>query len=427
MVTSFFSSDKKEKTKEVNNDKTVSPALTLQGANASNPIDAFARDNKENVWKREEYQTTRFDRSDVSASMKGLSEDHVFSLLKHNVVGIRSRIIGDIKSRPGRAVCIGGHIYMTNNHTLTTEGRITLDIVQEAPVKGVTRNVKVEMNQEDVLRCPDQDVCFFECLALPPKKDITKLFMEDTFSGISKGYLFSREITGAIKKVKVDNICRASVMANETNKAYDHWKMYAEEPTIQGDCGSLLVMFSPAGVILGGIHQLGSKDNTCFSLRVPQSLIKLALSRFERFMIQSGEPVLSAPGHTMEITNLHFKSTLRWMTEGSASVYGSFTGFRARMTSKVTKSLLHEQIVSVKNWAIKFGKPVMNTYVPWRLALSDIFAAKHNYNRQTLDKCKKSFTKSILDKLSKESLDELQVLSDRAAVNGIAVFSILIK
>jgi len=389
----------------------------IQGAIYSK--DEFVKDNEENVWKREDYQTTTFDVSPaVLADAANIDE---FSQRIYNNLYFSKCRVAENVYRPGKVLNICGHIYMTNNHNLPENGDIELELCREAQVAGVTSNVKLILRQSDVIRDRENDLCFFEVFNNPPGRDLRKYFALPTFGGVANGLLVGRGRGGDIEKQSVSNIHSTKLAVSELQRELSLWGMHVEQDTVNGDCGKVLIMKAPVGNVIVGMHVMGGRYNTAYSLRINTAILDKNLKHFKAYQVQSGEPVLSTPTVNRELTPmLHKNSTLRWMADGSAHVYGSFTDFRARMNSKVCVSYLGDKIRELRGWPEKFGRPTMKSWMPWHLAMKDIFAAKTNYNRKYLEMAKTSFTRDILSKLKQKDLNELQVLSDRAAVNGIA-------
>lgn len=61
----------------------------------------------------------------------------------------------------------------------------------------------------------------------------------------------------------------------------------------------------------------------------------------------------------------------------------------------------------------------MKGWKPWRLANIDIVQQKYLIDVPALDKCVDAFTNDIVSRLTPEDLKDVQVLSGRAAVNGL--------
>lgn len=389
----------------------------LQGAIYSK--DNFVKDFQENVWKREEYQTTTFDVPPaVLASARTLDE---FTQMLYNNLYFSKCKVREGLYRPGRVVNICGHVYMTNNHNIPAEGEIELQLCRETPVTGVTSNVKLILQQSDIVRDLENDLCYFQVFNNPPGRDIRKYIAKSSFGGVAGGVLLGRGKGGNIERRNVHNIHNSEMFVAELGKNMNLWGMYLDGNTSNGDCGSLLVMKSPVGNVIVGMHILGGMHNMAYSLKLNDEMINRSIARFGGMHIQSGMPSMSTPSVERRLTpELHKNSTLRWMAEGSARVYGSFTDFRARMNSKVCESYLGPKIRELRGWSVGFGRPQMKSWMPWHLAMKDIFAAKTNYKRKFLNQAKDGFLQDILSKLGRKDLDELQVVSDRAAVNGIA-------
>lgn len=376
---------------------------------------------KENVWKNDSFQTTTFDINPMMVNYQSLGFDTVCKTLLRNVVNIKVQHSESV-GRPGRALCVGGHLFVSNNHIFEeTSDNLIVHMSEQSSCEGVSRNCTFKIDQDSLFRMPDKDLVFFEVKAIAPKKDITGLIMKSSFRGQSKGRLLGRKRSGESEIREVYKVQHTRMYAQQTKRSYDHWQMDVIENTEQGDCGSVLLMETGAGYMIGGLHQLGGLYNRAYSVFLDSDTVDAAIKHFGRYLVQSCPPEIDVEHHRQPMsTELNNKSAVRWMQEGTAAVYGSFTGFRPRMISKVCTSLLGDNIKLLRDWEIPFGKPVMNCWKPWHLALKDVFAAKHNYNRATLKSAVEGYTNDILNGLEKTDLDELCVLDDSAAVNGLA-------
>ncbi len=393
----------------------------LQGTTSSEVTDAyFKRTARENVWVRNDYQTTTFEIDSVSANYAALDPDQAARLIRKNTA--RIEVYGTrngVRTRtPANAFCVGGHLWVTNNHVVSAEGEVTLHFNTDPHAQGTTRNVQLKLTQYDFYRDVDNDMVWFELLTTNPRADLRRLISREALQGSHRAaYVgFTRECVP--RTVSVRSTSKVRMHCASLNREFDYWQGLVQEDTVNGDCGSILVTFSPSVVILG-IHQLGGAHKTVFALSLTQSHVDAARTHFKRPIIQSGAPKLSAPGAEKSIGELHHKSALRWIEEGTINAFGSYTGFINRPRSKVSTTLLGDTIKLERGYVIDYSAPDLKDWRPWNHALKDIVQQNHCIDSSVLDASVAAFSQDLIQGLSVEAKDTLRILSDYAAVNGI--------
>lgn len=381
-----------------------------------------AADEKPNVWYKDDYQTTTFDVSSLTTSLNGVSTDLVEERVARNCVHFRSRHVVDglPVSRPNKAVCLIGHIYMTNNHGLPETSEFTLEIVQETATSGVTPNMSTLMTQVDIQRFPEHDLAFVRLRNLPPRRDITDLFCKPTFDGNSKGVYLARTESGGIRKLPVSNIGKKkNFKCPELPISHDVWMGCVREPTINGDCGSIMLAHSPRGPIILGMHLFGGSQGIVGAICITSEVVQLGIRSFGEFHIQGASPLLSAPSAPRILGALHRKSPVRYLMDGTANVYGSFEGFRPTPKSGVCPTFIHDSAVK-HGYKVQVGKPIMSGWEPWRIAFKSMVAPLSQMSNEILDKCVEGYFCDIEHILTPENLAEVHVYDDFTAINGAA-------
>jgi len=371
--------------------------------------------NRTNVWYKDDYETTSFDITPVISSLKGLSLSQYRNILLRNCVHFRS-YKSDELSRPVHAICVVGHIYMCNEHGLPNLDKFYLKITQQCQKNGVNSNIKILVTSDMITRYPERDIAFIELRCLPPKKNIVQFFAKDTFRGKSKGYYLSRNEDGSVFQKNISNIRFEPNMIHDILQITKCWFGKVDTPTVMGDCGSLMVADTPVGPIILGLHALGVQ--LCVAATtVSCDFIQKFLDDRKAFIVQSGEPMLSAPGYEREFSDLHSKSPIRYIPDGTANVYGSFLGFRPKHKSSVGPTFIQKEILK-RGYVIAHGRPVMSGWEPWRKALLDMVRPVTQIDISVLNHCVSSFSNDILSRLSEDKLSEVHVYDTFTAING---------
>lgn len=392
--------------------------LEEQGLRMSVEDAVFKTSEKENVWKRDDYQTSSFDTTDVNVSFAALPRDQLMSIVKRNVA--RIRVSNGEKVREGNALCVGGHLWVTNNHTFYRETDLSVTLAVEGTKMGASPNVTFKIRQHEIYRDESSDQAWFMVTCWSPKRDLRQLVRKPTLAG-----MYRAAYTGYAKNMSSQELVVAAVQLGEVSheNLTNHisaWNGIAQLPTTVGDCGMPLVVHKPQAAILG-LHMLGNASGSVWATALDTDKVDRAVRYFDRPIIQSGSPVLSAPSQPKVLGPLRQWSPLRWVEDGSVNVYGSFAGFQATPRSKVRATLLGERILEERKWDVDAVRPELKDWRPWRLALLDVVQQQHGaVDSIKLRACASAYVQDVLTQLPEGALSELHVLSNEAVVNGIA-------
>ena len=376
---------------------------------------------RENVWYNDSYDLSSFDLTPQSTSSNGLSREDFMSMISrelvHIVVTTERNTIVTIK-----ATCLRGQIYFTNNHNIPNFDTITnLDITMQSTKDGVTTNLRCALTNSDIIeRNSKTDTIFFYLRGLPPKRGVEKYLLQNDVTLRLNGCLLSREGDGSVTRRNVSRTFQTAFIGSGKIREFNGVIIGVTNegvPTVDGDCGSLLVIESPLGYFVAGFHVIAQSGvNRIFSVPVTAQTVK-SVSDALKFEIQSGMPILSSKSAERSVGELSHKSIFRYFDSGSAAVYGSFTGFRRAGKSRVELTPL-APILSKSGYKIKFGPPVMKGWEPWRIAAQDMIHPVVDINGDVLKDCVNSFYDDIIGGLSSKDLNELHIYDDFTAING---------
>lgn len=402
--------------------KLLNPQMCVQGSVSSSIGVKPAGEEKEvaNVWFKDDYELSSFDVSPMAASWNSMPRTQVLQSLSRNVVGIccRREVDGRMLKREGKAVCIGGHIYITNNHNLAETGKLTLDVVSGGVTAGVTQNISLSVSQDEIRRFPEKDICFFRLLGVPVRKRIDALFAKAAVKVKVDGSLLGREMDGSVGIIPIRAITRGSSMCVDNVAIEQSWSGVPQTPTKVGDCGAIMIAHTPLGPQILGLHTLGG-DNQVVSTFVTQELVTSVIQSYHEPLVEAGQPMLSSESAQRVVGDLHKKSVLRYIDSGTANVYGSFQGFRQAPKSRVVPSLIQDAVLA-EGYIVKHGQPVMAGWQPWRIAAVDMVKPVSQLDNTIIDQCKADFLSEILERLPSEELSKIQVYDDVTTLNGAA-------
>jgi hypothetical protein len=364
-----------------------------------------------NVFYQEEIDLKKLQISKASRCVNNLS-DLVMRVVDH--VGLVRLSLTESTDRVFNMVCVGGQMWIANNHSLPV-GQHTVTITTTVSSTGVTENRTFQLCEDDVQRFPEKDLVVVRLVKLPPMKKISQFFASESFDARAQGsYITMREggqkIRNGIKilektATKVPDLCSPITIFGGI----------ADEATIQGDCGSLAVAMTPQGASLLGIHVLGN-GNKIGILSVSQEFLNSCLSLHPGYQLQSGIYRLCSLEKTIEVLPLHSKSPFRFISEGSAVIYGSLSSGRASFSSKVEKTIMNEYLES-RGYETKYTRPVMSGYMPWRIAALDLVNTVSMMDTGILRICTDAYIKEVLH-LLKDKVRSLRVLDTHSSING---------
>lgn len=377
-------------------------------------------DEKPNVWYKDEFELSTFNVQPLSSSWSKFGESAICEKIARQSVYLLSTYEGRGCSRPIRATCLSGQIYVCNNHGLPTTQTLTTTIISTTNTGGINTNISVTISQCDIMRIPDRDLAFVRIRNIPPRANITGLLPATPVRGVYKGHYIGRTsqgevYTNAIHNVKPEHV---DVEGSGVNYHREAFCGLTTTTTIVGDCGSIFLATTPRGPMLLGIHFGGFSGSNKVAMS-PFSVLDYnnVVQYFAEPIISSTEPVLSAPSAPIEVIALNERSPFRYIEEGVANVYGSIKGFRQAPKTNVQSTLIEESM-NVRGYATQHGPPIMKGWKPWRIAALDMVKPVVKIDNGLLAECVKAYTNDILAGLSAESLKEIMVYDNFTAVNG---------
>lgn len=371
---------------------------------------------RDNVWYSADYEVSCFDLSPTITSNKQLSVEDYVSMLQRNCVYLDMEE-GKTK-RFTRAFCLKGQFYGINNHVLEPfkEG-FRATIVMQREKAGVTQNVEFFVSMEQIQRFPERDFAILYLPNLPPKKNIVQHFPKKEYRSETSVLLLGRTRAGGVDRRTVHSLRKdVNARLSAYNIVATTYMGKVSTPTVPGDCGSLYVSFSKLGPAIVGFHSLGHENITA-AIALDRDYIENCLINFSNVSIQSGQPQLEALSAKLTLEPLSGKSVFRYMEEGTASVHGSFSGFKNSLKSRVVKTTMNEHLAN-HGYLTLYTQPTMKGYLPWRIAGLDMVNPVSKLDYSLLRRCKENYVKSILD--FKLDLSVLEVYDDFTTVNGCA-------
>jgi len=399
----------------IKNDDTCSKCdCKLQGN-----VSDLVKDEKPNPWVRDEILLSEFYVPSKSIGWNTMTPYQIVDKLMHNVVFLACEFTnpenGLVQHMPSTALCIGGFIYLVNNHCIPEFGSLKVYMNQNPEGVRISSNITFTMNQSDVYRIPECDLAFFSCRCTPPRMDIKDLFLKQRFPALNcrGSYIHCRRNESPIHRDIVVKCIERSSLINNTIQTV--WIGKTKEKTIKGDCGSPMIAYTNMGPVIVGIHQFLGEDNCVGAVEVLRSHIDQAIIKFGP-QIECGKPSFN----NEKLGPLHQKSVLRWEENGQARVYGSTVqgSFRANPKSRVEPTIISEA-AQEEGFVKRCDKPVMKGPEVWHNNVSPTLTQEFNIDESMLKECVNNYALDVIDRLETNKLSEIFILDDVSTLNGV--------
>nr|URG14944.1 MAG: RNA dependent RNA polymerase [Picornaviridae sp.] len=365
---------------------------------------------KENVWHKPDIVLSHFDVPTISMDVQAL-----ISKVRSNCVSYALHV-SELHLKYGRAFCIGGQLYVTNNHSVPEANQYIFDLVFLGTTIGVSRNMTITLSNSDLFRITESDLVFLRIPYLPPRPNLFKFLCGEQILGNFRGDYVSVKTDGSPFNLKVENINLLQVSNEILDTNILSWVGRVSFPTVNGDCGSVLVVDSSFGAIIFGIHYLGGSDVVAAS-RITQSVAKLAIDYFQKPIFEPHAPLLSAPSAEKVLGSLHPKSIITFSPQGVGETYGTILGPIFMPKSNVCPTFISEEIQS-RGYVSRTVPPPMGGWEPWYKPMQDIFNPIMGLKTEIVYAATNSYIHDILSKLSEEQLAQVFVYDDNTAING---------
>jgi hypothetical protein len=318
----------------------------------------------------------------------------------------------NVLTRVNNAFCIGGCVWMINNHGLYESDVMYIDVLTNE-FTGVGRNLKnIKVTSSMIRRFPEFDVAFIELRNINPGKNFIKYFASDHFECKLDGSVLGRHRSGAPWSLEVKNLQRTYRKYEQLDRYLDLYVGVPSAETHKGDCGAILVTNGPIFTILG-IHLFGN-GKFYGALRLSREFVIAATQGFQSLCIEPGTIKIGLPGEEQKLLPIHKKSPLRYLTGGAANVYGSLPGFRAQHKSKVEPTFIAEALAR-EGIRTNFGKPRMD-WLPWHQSLEALVRPTTLLDQDVLKEVTQNFIDDIKARLS--DFSGIHVYDDHTTLNG---------
>jgi hypothetical protein len=374
--------------------------------------------SKENIWYKGDYQLSQIDLSNKTLGWKELTVEQLVNKLAKNCYYFRMR--NDTNYAEGRTTCLVGQWFVFNKHLIPNGDVLIIDLYKVDGSVGINENFSVKINRESFVQLPNTDMCMIQLHGMPPHASLLELIPNEQIKPQVNGFYVRRCRNGSIEVHNVKNINFIDmhyVDALDTDMSV--WRGNVTTNTQSGDCGSILILQTHFGPVLGGIHFVGaaSAHVVCSTVFVKSDIMKV-ISGLN--LVESKGVSIDVPSVKVSLGDLHNKSEFKWISEGSAKVFGSLSLPRSGGKSMVEKSPMNE-FLSQNGYVTKYTQPDLRSWKPWHLACNDMVNIKDNLDNSLLQKCVSAYVDDVKQLLPNGILEKfLHPYDYHTAVNGAA-------
>ncbi len=382
-------------------------------------------EEKELTWVASDKKLSLLDLSPAIVSSNQHSREDFNARLGKNVLRLMIYDEDTPKERyVNNAIVVKSNIVMCNAHYFNNvkNDKFKMIIVGDTIGEGVNDKIEIFFDKKLIYRDAFKDLAIFVLHAIPPRRDISNYFASESVYTLATGTLVARTFkTGEITYNTVHDV-----------KLEPHYSdTYGKHPycgpasigrsvllTEDGDCGSVLVLHTPKGHFIAGLHRAGSPTHIVVGIWIYKSFLDEFLQNVNPLAVSAGVPNL-APEHTT-LQSLHPKSVFNYIESGSAQVFGSISNFKTNQKSRVCATPMREFLVS-KGYPVDYRSPQLKGYMPYFLAGKDLVDPITRFDETLLSSCADSFYLDIMEKLDPEEIATIVHKYDMFTVtNGAA-------
>jgi hypothetical protein len=379
-------------------------------------------------WVSDLKETSRLSFLPQVFSTKALDfEDFCYKITK-NLAHVEFFLDGKFKERCN-VLFIGGVYAIINTHVLELlPHECFAKFTFTSKSTHISRNTTIRFDKDIISSYYDVTIVRIPNFGI--FRDISKYFPVTRPSGHYEGVSLYRNSNGDLTEIQVDRLkChQISNLYKNVRKTYDVAEGVVSKDTPDGHCGSMLLVNTPYGYSVFGIHSLGGSDNKALSSMVYEPFITANtvitnvgnLDVNERQFVEQVESnkkdFVSEP---VQLTmDLRCKDPLMFRKEFLVGeVYGSLSTGPVKPRSAVTKSYGSE-FWSNRGFRTDKVKPVFDARA-WHRGIESMMSAQRLRipSGKVRQLCKSYFSDVSL-RLSNEELELIELYDFQTAVNG---------
>lgn len=376
------------------------------------------KEEKENVWTVEERSLTNLDFH--PSKPNNLQQLH--GMLSRNVKRATFRAQG-LRGETSILV-VNQEMFVINSHALYLPMTLTVHLGASRE-QGTNPTWDIEIEESMVTILKDRDIAIVRTWGMPSFfKNIRHCFPKRTFDFVGACEYYIVRQKEALCEPVVGAICTQGAPIDLGNNVVLRSMRYegrVRTNTQYGDCGSPLVMTTPRGPVIVGIH----------SALTPARGITHATQIFwedleERTqMSEVGVVAPSVPVAQTDLVDLPRDAKLytEFHKSGQIVSMGRLEGFRPRFKAtgdftSVAGHFLSHPIGQELGIVHRLYQPVMSGWLPQQNILKEYLRPTHSMRESTVRICAASFVAHICGGLTPEDVEDIHPVPLDVAVNG---------
>lgn len=318
-----------------------------------------------------------------------------------------------------RVLVIDNHTILMNNHATFDSFQLTLYYGRKVQ-EGVQSKIVVEVEASMIRRIPERDLAIITTMALPALfKNISSHFAKKSCTAVGPSFYHVPGKMTPARTVDVIGVRREFLggFAGDAGGV----NMQALTGTVSvatqaGECGSPLIVTTPFGPIIGGIHCAYNAYSRS-SHAAP-----VFYEDFEhRPMVQVG--VVTPAVEVVAETCAQVKMYTDYHQDGQMIVFGALKGFRPRPKANGTYTeIAHAVMAEAPSVGLtiedRLTTPDMGSWEPQQNILKEYLVPTHSMREPVWRTCCDSFIRHVTTQLTANDIADVHVVPLSVAVNG---------
>ncbi len=379
----------------------------------------------ENVWYKDDFELTPLHLTPTSLSLKGMDRATLLAKVRDNLycLSVHRPERGVTMWNRGKLFCLYENFFLSQKHFFkdTFPARVRVYKVSR-PINddGIKDFQEFWVDRNQIVHEAGENIVLF-LPALAMGKSMISILSSQILGGSHEAVLVRRQIECDSSNITMSRVLYGRCALPDLELGLDDYARWeGDRHSVDGDCGSPLVVFTHYGPVIYGFHVAGSTYGPAlgYVLRLDlgsllQSLIRRGVN-FKKSILDACLP-LAAETAVRALEPLHEKSPVRFIRNGCAQVFGSLTGPRAAPKSMVGKTPLCP-IMQRHGYEVKWGAPTLSGWRPKHRVLQQAVGSVSQWNVTMLEFVKDDFLAHV-----KESVPAVKYapLSTEDAINGV--------
>jgi len=376
-----------------------------------------SKGERESCWKKDNYVLSTFDIPRQTSSLRHCPIDDQIKFVTKRLAHVKARIGKTDRAISSNMLCVRGNLYIGCMHTVPlSEEQLLKFTWAEHDGRGLTMNHEAMISshkRKEIMT----DLALYNVDDAQPRTSCEEIFMPRAFASKSyDGVLLTRNSDGSEKR----NFVYGCVLEPCTYDGitYEAWRpARCDQKTEEGDCGSVLLLFTQSGPMIAGFHRLLFSNVFSYHVAIT-SCFRETLGDLSG-TVAAG--VFAIPQNTKsrygELESLDSHSHVLYLEEGRADVFGSFRTWRSEPRSKMRKTVFYDDWKHL-GIELDLAPAVMKGWEPDQRNLKKLVTNNIKANEIILDACADALVRHWEPALPM-AREEIAIYDIKTALNGI--------